>query len=105
MILYAGSFVALQALDMLLDAVPSVVAAILAAVFLLVGGGDAEIAVLLAQAQRLGISRWVIYENSRPQATILAYLLAADVLVSPRTQGINPPGKLMPYLLREEWWS
>lgn len=27
-----------------------------------------------------------------------AYWGAADVLVSPRVQGINPPGKLLPYL-------
>jgi len=97
-VLYTGSFVALQALDLLLDAVPTVVAAVPEVVFLLVGGSEPEIALLRVQAQRLGISDRVILEKSRPQTTIPAYLAAADVLVSPRTQGINPPGKLMPYL-------
>jgi glycosyltransferase involved in cell wall biosynthesis len=40
----------------------------------------------------------VILERARPQAEIAAYLAAADVLVSPRIQGINPPGKLLSYL-------
>src|SRR5258708_26475886 len=33
-----------------------------------------------------------------PQKEIPTSLAAADVLVSPRWQGINPPGKLLPYL-------
>jgi glycosyltransferase involved in cell wall biosynthesis len=40
----------------------------------------------------------VILERARPQAEIPGYLAAADVLVSPRVQGINPPGKLLSYL-------
>jgi glycosyltransferase involved in cell wall biosynthesis len=97
-VLYTGSFVALQALDLLLDSVPRVVAAVPETLFLLVGGTDPEIAELRSQAERLGITRHVIFERSMPQSSIPAYLAAADVLVSPRTQGINPPGKLLPYL-------
>ncbi len=98
LVLYTGSFVALQALDLLIAAVPTVVAAEPKAVFLLVGGSDAEIAPLRRQAERLGVADRVIFERSQPQRAIPAYLAAADVLVSPRTQGINPPGKLLPYL-------
>jgi glycosyltransferase involved in cell wall biosynthesis len=97
-VLYTGSFVALQALDLLLDAVPRVLAAVPDVTFLLVGGTDSEISELRCQAQRLGIADHVILERSVPQKAIPAYLGAADVLVSPRTQGINPPGKLLPYL-------
>jgi len=63
-----------------------------------VGGTDSEIAELRSQAQRLGIADWVILERNQPYKAIPAYLAAADVLVSPRTQGINPPSKLLPYL-------
>jgi glycosyltransferase involved in cell wall biosynthesis len=98
LVLYTGSFVALQALDLLLDAVPLVLARVPNAVFLLVGGTDEEIALLNAQAQRLGIADSVLLERSQPQQVIPGYLAAADALVSPRTQGINPPGKLLPYL-------
>ncbi len=97
-VLYTGSFVALQALDLLIDAVPRVLAAVPDAVFLLVGGEDAEIAELRRQAERLGVSQHVVLERMLPQQAMPAYLAAADVLVSPRVQGINPPGKLLPYL-------
>lgn len=98
LIVYTGSFVALQALDLLLEAAPRVLALVPRARFLLVGGKDAEIAELEALATRLGIADRVILERARPQAEIPGYLAAADVLVSPRVQGINPPGKLLSYL-------
>ena len=57
LVVYAGSFVALQALDLLLDAVPAVLARVPNTLFLLVGGTDPEIATLRSQATRLGIDR------------------------------------------------
>jgi glycosyltransferase involved in cell wall biosynthesis len=98
LIVYTGSFVALQALELLIEAAPRVLAAVPGARFLLVGGTDPEIAELNVAAQRLGIAERVIFERVRPQSEIPAYLAAADVLVSPRVQGINPPGKLLSYL-------
>ncbi len=98
LIVYTGSFVALQALDLLLEAFPSVLARVPEARLLLVGGNEREIAQLRATAERLGIGGRVILERARPQAEIPGYLAAADVLASPRVQGINPPGKLLSYL-------
>jgi glycosyltransferase involved in cell wall biosynthesis len=98
LVVYAGSFVALQALDLLVDAIPQVLASVPNTTFLLVGGSDPEIAALRARAKRLGVADHVILERSLPQAAIPAYLAAADVLVSPRVQGINSPGKLLNYL-------
>jgi glycosyltransferase involved in cell wall biosynthesis len=98
LVLYTGSFVALQALDLLVGAIPKVVAAVANVMFLMVGGADAEIAELREQAERLGVSQYVLLERMQPQHAMHAYLGAADVLVSPRVQGINPPGKLLPYL-------
>jgi glycosyltransferase involved in cell wall biosynthesis len=98
LVVYAGSFVALQALDLLLDAIPRVLAQVPNTTFLLVGGTDPEIATLQAQAARLGITAHIVFQRSVPQADIPAYLAAADALVSPRVQGINSPGKLLDYL-------
>jgi glycosyltransferase involved in cell wall biosynthesis len=97
-VLYAGSFVELQALDLLIDAVPRVVAAVPNVTFLLVGGSPPEMEPLRQQAERLGVSKHVILEEGRPQSEMPLYLAAADVAVSPRVQGINPPGKLFSYL-------
>lgn len=98
LIVYTGSFVALQALDLLLEAGVQVLREVPSARFLLIGGAPAEIDDLRAMAARLGIAEHVILDRSRPQSDIPAYLAAADVLVSPRVQGINPPGKLLSYL-------
>ena len=98
LIVYTGSFVALQALDLLLEAFRVALAAVPAARLLLVGGTERELAELRGVAERLGIAGEVTLEQARPQAEMPGYLAAADVLVSPRTQGINPPGKLLSYL-------
>ena len=97
-VLYTGSFVALQALDMLVEAAPRVVEQIPAALFLIIGGQDAEIAALQAQAEQLGVAASIIFDHTRPQNEMPAYMAASNVLVSPRVQGINPPGKLLSYL-------
>jgi glycosyltransferase involved in cell wall biosynthesis len=98
LIVYTGSFVALQALDLLLEAFPRVLASVAEARLLLVGGAEPELSQLRATAERLGIAGRVMLEPARPQAEIPGYLAAADALVSPRVQGINPPGKLLSYL-------
>ncbi len=97
-VLYAGSFVALQALDLLIDAVPAVVARCPEARFVLVGGTRPQIDALGAQAARLGVRDRIVFVEHRPQHEMPVFLAAADVLVSPRVQGINPPGKLFSYL-------
>lgn len=100
-VLYAGSFVALQALDLLVDAVPLVAAKVPEVLFLIVGGQDDEIAQLRAQAEKVGATEWIIFDRNRPQSEMPAYMVASQVLVSPRIKGINPPGKLLSYLASE----
>jgi len=99
LVVYTGSFVELQALDLLVDSIPAVRQAVPEVIFLLVGAADDdEIAPLAAQAERLGVRDCVVFERARPQSEMPVYMAAADVLVSPRVRGINPPGKLLPYL-------
>lgn len=98
LIVYTGSFVELQALDLLIEAFPRVLARVPRARLLLVGGAQPELAQLRALAAKLGVGERVILEPVRPQAEIPGYLAAADALASPRVQGINPPGKLLSYL-------
>lgn len=97
-VLYAGSFVKLQALDLLLAAVPLVLREEPGARFVLVGGRPEEVSALAAEAEALGVAPAMRILAHRPQSAMPAFLAAADVLVSPRVQGINPPGKLFTYL-------
>jgi len=98
-VLYTGSFVALQALDLLVDAVPAVRARVPSARFVLVGGRPAEIEALAARARGLGIPpEALLLVPHRPPSEMPAFVETCDVLVSPRVRGINPPGKLFSYL-------
>ena len=51
-----------------------------------------------AQARAAGIEDVTIFAGERPAEEIPAYLLAADVLVSPRSRGTNTPLKIYQYL-------
>jgi len=51
-----------------------------------------------AQARAAGIEDAAIFAGERPAAEIPAYLLACDVLVSPRSRGTNTPLKIYQYL-------
>jgi glycosyltransferase involved in cell wall biosynthesis len=98
LVVYTGSFVPLQALDMLIAAAPLISARVPNVKFLLAGGTREEIEVLAALAAKLNVANRFIFEQNRPQVEMGGYLAAADVLVSPRFVGINPPGKLFSYL-------
>jgi len=98
LVAYTGSFVALQALDMLIAAAPIVRSQVPDVRFLLVGGEQQEIEKLSALAQKFGVSDCFVFEQMRPQREMAGYMAAADALVSPRVSGINPPGKLLSYL-------
>jgi glycosyltransferase involved in cell wall biosynthesis len=98
LVLYTGTFVALQALDLLVEAVPEVVRRVPGARFALVGGRPAEIAALEQKAAQLRVQDAIRFVEMRPQEEMPAFMAACDVLVSPRVKGINPPGKLFSYL-------
>jgi glycosyltransferase involved in cell wall biosynthesis len=65
---------------------------------LLAGGKPDQIERARAQARAAGIDAATIFAGERPAAEIPAYLLASDVLVSPRSRGTNTPLKIYQYL-------
>ena len=97
-VLYTGSFVELQALPLLVEGIPTVLAEQPKAHFLLVGGKPDQMAELQHVIDRVGVDAAVTMVETRPQEEMAAYMAACDVLVSPRVRGINPPGKLFSYL-------
>jgi len=97
-VLYTGSFVPLQALDLLITSIPGVVRRLPMARFVLVGGRRHEIESLQNLAATLEIASHVQLLPARPLSDMPIFEAASDVLVSPRITGINPPGKLYSYL-------
>lgn len=93
-ILYTGSFVPLQNLDLLLDSVPYVLRECPNTKWVLVGGEQEEIRRLRKRAAQLGVEDKVILKERVPPQDISAYLQLATIVASPRVRGINVPFKL-----------
>lgn len=80
---FLGSFYAYEGLDLLLAALPQVLAARPEARVLLVGGGPQEEA-LKAQARALGLADKVLFVGRVPHAEVQKYYGLVDVLAYPR---------------------
>lgn len=80
---FIGSFYAYEGLDLLLDALPGILAQRPDARVLLVGGGPQD-AALKAQAQRLGVVDKVIFTGRVPHDQVQRYYDLVDVLAYPR---------------------
>ena len=98
MVLYTGTFEAYQGLDLLFDAMAVVRAGRPDARLVLAGGKPDQVTRARTQAQAAGIGEGTIFVGERPAPEIPAYLLASDVLVSPRSRGTNTPLKIYQYL-------
>jgi len=80
---FAGSFYAYEGLDLLIEALPGLVASRPDVKLLLVGGGFQE-AALKEQARTLGIADRVIFTGRVPHDQVQRYYDLIDVLVYPR---------------------
>ena len=80
---FIGSFYAYEGLDLLLDAMPAILAARPEVRVLLVGGGPQDQA-LKAQAQRLGIADKVVFTGRVAHSEVQRYYDLVDVLAYPR---------------------
>ena len=97
-IMYTGTFEAYQGLDLLFEAM-ALVRARRADVRLLLAGGKAwQVRRARDQARAAGIEEIAVFAGERPASEIPAFLLASDVLVSPRSRGTNTPLKIYQYL-------
>jgi glycosyltransferase involved in cell wall biosynthesis len=97
-VLYTGTFEAYQGLDLLFEAMALVAAERPDARLWLAGGKPDQVARAAQQAGAAGLDGVVVFAGERPAAEIPAYLLAANVLVSPRSRGTNTPLKIYQYL-------
>ncbi len=80
---FIGSFYQYEGLDLLIEALPAIRAAIPEAAVLLVGGGP-EAERLRALAERLGLMEAVRFAGRVPHAEVRAYYDLVDLLVYPR---------------------
>ena len=97
-VLYTGTFEAYQGLDLLFDAMAIVHRALPDARLVLAGGRPDQVERSRARARAAGIDAATVFAGERPAPEIPSYLLASNVLVSPRSRGTNTPLKIYQYL-------
>jgi glycosyltransferase involved in cell wall biosynthesis len=97
-VLYTGTFEAYQGLDLLFASMAIVHRSWPDARLVLAGGHPDQVAKARDQARTAGIDAITVFTGERPAAEIPSYLLAADLLVSPRSRGTNTPLKIYQYL-------
>jgi glycosyltransferase involved in cell wall biosynthesis len=64
----------------------------------IIGGETEDIEKYRTQAQTWGVTKQVVFLGKKPVSHIGDYMSQADILVSPRTQGVNTPMKIYSYL-------
>ncbi|MGA0099785.1 MAG: glycosyltransferase family 4 protein [Steroidobacteraceae bacterium] len=93
-IYYGGTFEAYQGVEMLVDAMPSVLRACPEAGLLLAGGTEAQIRNIARRVSALGISEAVALVGTVQMSVAKQFMDMCSVVVSPRMYGTNTPMKI-----------
>lgn len=98
-VLYAGTLEHYQGLELLLASAELVVKKREDTIFVIVGGRQSQIDALRESAQKRGIaSHFHFFTGNLPIDEIALFMNIANILVSTRTIGNNPPLKIYDYL-------
>lgn len=97
-IVYVGNLETYQGIQLLLEGFELVQARHPEARLVIIGGSSAHIEMYRARAGRLSDQGRVLFLGPRPIEKLGEFLAAADILVSPRTQGENTPMKIYSYM-------
>ena len=97
-LLYCGNLESYQGVDLLIESFPYVVQGNGGVELVIIGGVQEDIEYYTKKAQSLGVGDHVNFLGSRPFEQLDQYLADADILVAPRTKGVNTPMKIFPYM-------
>lgn len=96
--MYVGNLEAYQGVDLLLEGFALARAGGVGAQLVVAGGSREHIDRYEARAVELGVEHHATFLGPWPAADLGSLLGEADVLVAPRTKGINTPMKIFPYM-------
>ncbi len=94
---YVGSFAAYQGIDLLFEAMAPALRAEPRLAFVVIGGGEADVAARRAALEHQGVAGRVRFLGKIAPDELPSYLRASDLLLSPRIAGVNTPLKLLDY--------
>ncbi|AUW58826.1 glycosyltransferase [Sphingobium sp. SCG-1] len=95
--LYVGNLESYQGFDLLVEA-QALIAPEQRCGIVAIGGTEASIASYRAKAAAAGIERDIVFLGPRPLDNLHQYLQQADILCSPRRDGVNTPMKVYSYM-------
>jgi glycosyltransferase involved in cell wall biosynthesis len=96
--MYVGNLQPYQGIDLLLGSFAIVHRERGDAHLVVIGGMEDDVEHYRRRAHSLGLSDAVHFVGPRPVQNLSGYMNQADVLVSPRVQGVNTPMKVYSYL-------
>jgi len=96
--MYIGNLESYQGIDLMLDAFALHYPQHLDARLVVIGGEQKHIEQYQIKCQQLSVDAAVIFMGKQPVAQINQFMSQADILLSPRTQGVNTPMKVYSYL-------
>ncbi len=96
--LYTGNFEPYQGVDLIVRAAGVVARHRSDVRFLFVGGSAEQIERMRTRAREEGAADVCLFAGRRPTGSIASFLTVADVLLTARHQGTNPPMKLYQYM-------
>ncbi len=96
--LYIGNLESYQGIDLMLDAFAVFNPDHPSTRLVIIGGEQEHIEYYKNKSRQLSIYESVIFMGKQPVSQINSYMSQADILLSPRTQGVNTPMKIYSYL-------
>jgi len=98
LVTFVGSFALYQGVDLMFAAIPEVVKKSSSIRFIIIGGTDDEIAEKQAVLRQQYADTAVTFLGKVAPDALPEYLYASDILLSPRTSGVNTPLKILDYM-------
>lgn len=95
---YTGNLESYQGADLMVESAVEVVKREPLAVFVIVGGAEADVEKYRRKAETFGVAGNVIFTGHKGPEWMALFYGLADVLLSPRVKGTNTPLKIYTYL-------
>ena len=98
LVTFVGSFAVYQGVDLMFSAIPHVLEQTAAVRFVVIGGSEQEIEQRKKLLAEQGVAAHVTFLGKVPPDSLVNYLAASDILLSPRVSGVNTPLKILDYM-------
>ena len=97
-VMYIGNLESYQGIDLMLESFALVCSKIDELDLVIIGGVERDICKYKAKAQLLDVGERVHFLGQKPVEDLDKYMVQANILISPRIEGVNTPMKIYSYL-------